>query len=223
MSTPNEVKCARCGAQVSGRFCPSCGAAQAGAKGSGGPWLLAGGVIALVAAFGLGVLVGRGRAAPASGGANAPLAAEEGAPPDISNMSPRERFDRLYDRVMRASSNGDAATLQRFAPMAIQAYAMLDSVDLDAQYDVAVIKLHVGDIDGARALADSMVRAQPTHLFGSMIRFTIGRFSGDSATAKAAAAAFLKHYPAEIRKDRPEYSKHKNAIDTFKQQVEGQR
>lgn len=138
-------------------------------------------------------------------------------------MSPRERFDRLYDRVMRASSDGDAATLQRFAPMAIQAYGMLDTVDIDAQYDVAVIKLHTGDIDGARLLADSMVRAQPTHLFGSMIRFTIGRFGGDSATAKSAAAAFLKNYPAEIRKGLPEYTKHKNAIDNFKQQAEGGR
>ena len=223
MSNPIETKCPRCGALGSGRFCPSCGAERATSGVAGGPWLLVGGVIALVAAFGLGVLVGKGSGTPAAGGGGAPVAAEEGAPPDISNMSPRERFDRLYDRVMRASSSGDAATLQRFAPMAIQAYGMLDTVDIDAQYDVAVIKLHVGDIDGAKALADTMVRTQPTHLFGSMIRFTIGRFSGDSATAKAAADAFLKNYPAEIRKDRPEYAKHKNAIDTFKGQVDGGR
>jgi hypothetical protein len=215
------VKCSRCGAPVSGRFCPSCGTEVAPASGKG-PWLAVGVVIAIVGAFGLGVLVGRGSgpAAPAAG----PLAPSGGmVAPDISNLSPRERFDRLYDRVMRASSDGDAATLQRFAPMAIQAYGMLDTVDVDAQYDVAVIKLHVGDIAGAKALADSMVRAQPTHLFGSMIRFTIGRFGGDSATARTAAASFLKNYPAEIGKGRPEYAKHKTALDTFKRQAEGAR
>jgi hypothetical protein len=222
---PNSIagKCSKCGAPVSGRFCPSCGAGQDSARASG-PWILVGGIIALIAAFGLGVLVGKGSGAPALDAAAGQSAPSGGmVAPDISNLSPRERFDRLYDRVMRASSEGDAATLQRFAPMAVQAYGMLDSVDIDAQYDVAVIKLHIGDIDGARLLADSMVRSQPTHLFGSMIRFTIGRFGGDSATARTAAAAFLRNYPAEMRRDRPEYGKHQSAIDTFKRQVEGQR
>ncbi len=185
--------------------------------------MMVGGVLALVAAFGLGVLVGKegGGRVPAE----APAAEADAAPtpPDISNMSPRERFDRLYERVMRASSGGDAATLQRFAPMAIQAYGMLDSVDVDARYDVAVIKLHVGDIAGAKALADSMIRADRTHLFGYMIRFTVGRFGGDSASAKSAAAAFLANYEAEVRKGRPEYEKHKTALENFKRQAEGER
>jgi hypothetical protein len=178
-----------------------------------------GGGLILAAVFALGFLAGRegarGAAAPAE--AEAPA---EGTPPDISNMSPRERFDRLYERVMRASSTGDAATLQRFAPMAVAAYGMLDSVDADARYDVAVIKLHMGDIPGAKALADSMVAAQPTHLFGYMIRSTVGRFSGDSAGAKRAAATFLANYEAELRRARPEYTKHKTALDNFKKQAD---
>jgi len=183
--------------------------------------MMVGGVLALIATFALGVLVGR-----ESGGrpaAEAPASAAAGAepvPPDISNMSPRERFDRLYERVMRASSSGDAATLQRFAPMAIQAYGMLDSVDVDARYDVAVIKLHVGDIPGAKALADSMIRADRTHLFGYMIRATVGRFGGDSAAARSATATFMANYEAELKKRRPEYEKHKTALDNFKRQAE---
>lgn len=184
---------------------------------------MVGGGLILAAVFALGFLAGR---EGARGAAAAPAEAEapaEGTPPDISNMSPRERFDRLYERVMRASSTGDAATLQRFAPMAVAAYGMLDSVDTDARYDVAVIKLHMGDIPGAKALADSIVAAQPTHLFGYMIRSTVGRFSGDSAGAKRAAASFLANYDAELRKARPEYTKHKTALDNFKKQAEESR
>lgn len=187
-----------------------------------GPWLYGGGALVLAAVFGLGILVGKGRGgAPAApeGGEGAP--ANAAAAPDISNLSPRERFDRLYERIMRASSSGDAATVQQFSPMAISAYGMLDSVDIDARYDVAVIKLHLGDIAGATALADTIVKKAPTHLFGYMLRATVARFGGDSAGARAARAAFLRNYPAESRRARPEYAKHQSAIDTFKQEAEG--
>jgi hypothetical protein len=174
----------------------------------------------LVLIFALGVLVGRGHGPsvvdPESPAAEPPAE----TPPDISNLSPRERFDRLYDRVMRASSGGDAATVQRFAPMAISAYGLLDSVDIDARYDVAVIKLHVGDIEGARALADTMVRSAPGHLFGHMIRATVARFTGDSAGAKKAGATFLRNYAGEMARGRPEYEKHQTSIDAFKAQLD---
>ena len=51
--------------------------------------------------------------------------AEGGAPgalPDLASMTPREQFDRLYNRVMQASEQGDTATANRFSPMALQAY-----------------------------------------------------------------------------------------------------
>ena len=186
--------------------------------GPAGPWIYVGGGVVLIIVFALGVLVGRGRGAPGAlveSAEPAPVAA-----PDISNLSPREQFDRLYDRVMRASSSGDNATVERFAPMAVSAYGRLDSVDMDARYDVAVIKLHVGDIDGARVLADTMVRTAPSHLFGYMISGTVARFTGDSAGARKAGATFLRNYPGEIRKARPEYEKHRTSIDSFKRQVE---
>ena len=188
-------------------------------QGGLGLWVWVGGGLVLIVVFALGVLVGRGHGTSAAE-SEAPVAETPAeAPPDISNMTPRERFDRLYDRVMRASSGGDAATAQRFAPMAISAYGMLDSVDIDARYDVAVIKLHVGDIEGARALADTMVKSAPGHLFGYMIRATVARFTGDSAGAKRAGAIFLRNYPGEIARARPEYEKHKTSIDAFKAQL----
>lgn len=188
-----------------------------------GPWLYIGGGLVIIAIFGLGVLVGKGRTTEGTPSEAAPGAAVAAGAPDISNLSPRERFDRLYDRIMRASSSGDAATVQQFSPMAISAYAMLDSVDLDARYDVAVIKLHTGDIAGASALADTIVRTAPTHLFGYMLRATVARFSGDSAGAQAAQAAFLRNHAGEMRRARPEYEEHKSAIENFKAEAEAGR
>jgi hypothetical protein len=170
--------------------------------------------------FALGLLVGRNHGTPVAATEGPAAEATPVAAPDISNLSPRERFDRLFAKVMQASSSGDAATMQQFTPMAIAAYGMLDSTDIDAQYDVAILKLHSGDIAGARLLADSMVRARPTHLFGQMIRYTAARFSGDSAAARTAQAAFLRNYPEEIRRARPEYAKHQSSLDAFKQQIE---
>ena len=58
--------------------------------------------------------------------------------PDISNMSPEERFLRLWDRVERAASNGDTTTVRQFAPMALGAYAQLPSADNDQRFHAAL-------------------------------------------------------------------------------------
>lgn len=217
------MRCPACQSPVNGRFCPNCGREVQGAAGAstrGGPWLYVAGGLVLVAVFALGLLVGRGGRGGAALPEGATAGPEPAAAPDISNLSPRERFDRLYERIMRASSSGDAATVQQFSPMAIAAYGMLDSVDIDARYDVAVVKLHSGDIAGASALADTIVRQAPTHLFGYMLRATVARFGGDSAGARTARAAFLRNVDAELRKARPEYAEHRSAIDAFKAQAE---
>ena len=217
------TRCPACQTPVNGRFCPNCGrdtqGAGAGAR-PAGPWLYIGGALVLATVFALGYLTGQGRGGAPAAGTEAPVAAPAAAP-NISNLSPRERFDRLYDRILRASSAGDVATVQQFSPMAISAYGMLDSVDTDARYDVAVVKLHAGDIPGATALADTIVRQTPTHLFGYMLRATVARFGGDSAGARAARAAFLRNYAAEMRRARPEYEKHRSAIESFKREADG--
>jgi hypothetical protein len=212
------LNCPNCGSPVHGRFCPACGREVSKPAVPRGGWFYVGGALVLALVFALGVLVGRGgrpEPEPTGVAAGAPVQA-----PDISNMTPRERFDRLYDRVMQASTSGDAATLQRFSPMAISAFAMLDSVDIDARYDVAVIKLHAGDVPGATAQADTIIAQAPTHLFGWMLRATVARFGGDSAGAERANATFLRHYRAEFAKALPEYAEHRSSLEAFKRQVE---
>ncbi|HET7024817.1 MAG TPA: hypothetical protein VFI39_06425 [Gemmatimonadales bacterium] len=181
-----------------------------------GPLLLGGGAaIVFALGLGLGYLAAgdRGRAAPA------PMPSESVAPPDISNLSPRERFDRLYDRVMRAASSGDEATVQRFGPMAVAAYGMLDSVNDDARYDAALLQIHLGDVADAKVLADQILQHTPTHLFGLMIRGTLARAAHDTAAARRNERLFLGAYDKEIAKGRPEYAAHRSALDAFRAQA----
>ena len=220
--------CGRCGAPLvaGARFCAQCGASSiAPAAGVGRndrlTWFLAGGgVVALAGALAL--VLGRDRppaVADAGGAGNAPFAsgasATDGTPPDISNMSPRERFDRLFNRIMRAAESGDEATVTTFAPMALSAFTMLDTVNVDARYHVALIQLHTADVTGAAAQGDSILKAQPGHLFGYIVKGTIARFQKDQAALNVAYTAFLKHYDAEAALKRPEYGEHPRAVEDF--------
>jgi hypothetical protein len=185
-------------------------------------WFGAGGLVVAIVG-GLAVFATRGSTATGAAppAAEAPFAsgavADAGPAPDISNMTPRERFDRLFDRVMRAAESGDAGTVERFSPMAVSAYGMLEKTDVDndARYDVALIKLHTGDVDGAAALADTILKKQPGHLFGIILRGTIARFRKDDKALKQSYADYLAHYDAETTAKRPEYGKHARSVEQF--------
>jgi hypothetical protein len=214
--------CAGCGAAISGpaRFCWSCGRslAQPEERSSGErmPWLVAGAALAGLLATML-LLLSRdaGPAAAAAAMASQPAAAEAGAPPDISNLSPRERFDRLYNRVMRAEQSGDDATVARFTPMALLAFAQLDTLDADARYHAALLQLHAGDVVGPAAQADTILRQHPGHLFGYVILGTLARWTRDNRAMAKAYAGFREHVDAELAAGRPEYEEHRTSIDQF--------
>lgn len=139
----------------------------------------------------------------------------QGAAPDISALSPRERFDRLYNRVMRAAESDDQATVTAFAPMAIQAYAMLDNVDVDARYHLALIQLHSGGIAAARAQGDTIQATEPGHLFGFLVQGAVARYQKDQLALDAIYRGFLSKYEAEQRRGRPEYTEHARALEDF--------
>jgi hypothetical protein len=142
--------------------------------------------------------------------------ADDGLPPDISSMSPRERFNRLYNRVMQAAQSGDEASVSRFTPMALLAYAQLDTVDADARYHAALLQAHTGEIDAAGALADSILAGDPGHLFGYVVRGTVARFRKDQEALNQAYSAFLKRFDSEMKRGRPEYAEHRTSVDGFR-------
>lgn len=160
-------------------------------------------------------MVARRSPSPVSPPAASITASLGGTPPDLSALSPRERFDRLYNRVMQAAESGDQATVTTFTPMALMAYAQLPSFDADAQYHAALLKLHTGDPPGALALGDSIQAAAPGHLFGYVVKGTVARWQKDQRSLDRAYAEFLGHYDAEVKANRPEYGDHKTALDEF--------
>jgi len=210
--------CPGCGAPrpASSRFCPNCGRpAGAGdspaARGPSTPWIVAG-VAALVAA---GALVWALGTSAGSDGNGAAAGAATPAP-DISQLSPRERFDRLFNRVMAAAENGDTAEVERFLPMARMAYEQLPAIDADARYHMAMLHLQGGESAAALAQADSITRTAPGHLFAPLVREAEAVRRGDSAAAAAARQAFLAAYESEIALERPEYADHRGALERFR-------
>ncbi|MHB1326702.1 MAG: hypothetical protein ACYC2K_00740 [Gemmatimonadales bacterium] len=125
----------------------------------------------------------------------------------------RSRFDTLYNRAIRASEEGDLATLTGTGPQALAAYRALPAPDIDARYHAAMLLLATGDPEGAQALADSIAAIEPTHLFPVLVREAVARRRGDAEGAAAELANFLRLYDAEIGAGRVEYVHHRFVLD----------
>src|SRR6266516_1367858 len=221
------MNCHACGASLAAtaRFCHKCGAQVGGAQSSGWraglPWSVAGaalGALLTVLALRIGASSGGGMR-DAGGVEDGPPPASRISPPDISQMSPEERATRLYNRVMLLHTQGKADSAEFFLPMALQAYAMLPALDVDARYHIGVLDLTGGDAAGALAQADTIRRVAPTHLFGFMLRARALELTHDTAGALRAYRAFLQNEAAERARQRPEYGEHAQNLDAFRDQA----
>ncbi len=231
------VACGACGAELApgAKFCHRCGtpvavpgsatAAPAAAASTGAPspangskstlpWAVAAiAVLALVAMF-----AGQRFAQAGSNGSPAAAASDggglmpSGPAPDISQMSPEEQAQRLYDLMMRAYEGGHTDTLQMFAPMATAAYERLDTMTLDDRYDLGRLGEITGNPALAAAEADTILKQDPNHLLGLILAAEAAGSRGDSAVEKRYLQRLLKVAPAEQRKKLPEYQQHENDI-----------
>jgi hypothetical protein len=216
--------CARCGAPLNAaaKFCHACGAPAASrgetaaARAQAGiPWFLVGGAVVVLVVI-LGVLQLRPGSPPP---AAAPPAAPSNGPVDLSQMTPRQAADRLYERVMILTENGKPDSAAFFAPMAIRAYAMLDGLDDDARFHIGLIQLAARDPEGALAQADTIAAGTPTHLFAALLRADAARARGDSLAAKRADEAFLRNFDAEMAVGRGGYDVHGPWLTTYRDNI----
>jgi hypothetical protein len=214
--TPGARFCHRCGTAVGTR--PFISTPQHSAA-SILPWGV--GAIALLAliAFLAGQRFGGSRepAAAATPVADAPFASasqDGNAPraPDISNLSPRERADRLFDRVMRLSSEGKTDSVKFFAPMALSVYQSLGPLDADLRYDFGRVAEVAGAAEIARAQSDSILASDSTHLLGLVLGARAAQLRGDSAAARTFFRRLLAAEPSESAKKLPEYERHQGDI-----------
>lgn len=235
--TPRSCGFCHVAVSAQARFCHRCGhpvasGGRAGARSERTAWLVAA-VLCLLLVGGIVYQVAGGAPAAVPDMANTgadprnrtpaqrlPGPELQGRAPDISAMTPRERFDRLFNRIMQAAERGDSLEVRRFTPMALGAYQQLDDRDLDARYHAAVLHLGVGDFAPAYALADTILGESPHHLFGYLIRGTAAGFQGDAAARARAERDFLANYRSEMAAKRVEYLEHKPVIEEFRLEAE---
>ncbi len=232
--TPGARFCHHCGgAAGSGIGSRASGGGVAGGSRNLVAWLVPGVALICLAAFFIGQQLSRGKSAPDTveqntplGGAGlaAPFAGGAGAPsgggaasgeraPDISSLSPQERADRLFNRVMRYGEEGKLDSARIFAPMAIQAYEMAGPLDAHRRYDMGMIAVVAGDAGVAKAQADTILSMSKTHLLGLVLAMKSAGLRQDAAARAEYQKRFIAAAPAERAKGLKEYEDHKPDID----------
>ena len=219
----NGPKCPSCNSALSpdAKFCHECGAPageQSDAKRA--DWKSVAPFVAVIAVVGAGLVFALGyfasqqknlSSAPQSDVASSSPQIEP--PVDPSTMSPREAANSLFNRVMRANENGDTAQATQFAPMALQAYRLIDRPDADAYYHMGLISLVLGDLDDVRKQIENIKRDSAEHLLGLSLALSVAKRVGDDKSELDILARFAAAYDAEVRLGKPEYEAHSVTIE----------
>ena len=226
--------CSLCKGELSAgsKFCHHCGspvtpvAAPAGTPGKSSPlpWVVA--ALALLAMFAM--LAGRGfnnargstldapsNALPQAGLDDRGAQTDQATPtraPDISSMSPQERADRLFNKIMLLNSQGKSDSVQFFAPMALQSYQMLPSMNADQRYDMGRVAEVAGAIPLAKAQADSILQKNPTHLLGLILAARVAALTNDKTGLLAIEKRLVAAEKTELAKKLDEYDRHQDDI-----------
>lgn len=145
--------------------------------------------------------------APFAGGAGG------GAAPNIANLSPSERANKLYIRIMEYAELGKVDSVAFFAPMALASHEMLDGPTLDERYHYGRIAEVTGNADVAKAQADTIVKEQPDNLLGLLLAARAARMSKNEAAAKGFDDRLLKALNAQLATQAEEYVQHRAEID----------
>ena len=217
--TPPE--CTRCRAKLAAgaRFCAECGAPAGAPPPPPGPTggkitpAQAAGAVAVIALVMIGAFQLGARTADTPPGRSGSLAGgAAGAAPDISALSPPERAARLYDRVMRLHEQRKTDSVSLFAPMALASYAAIPTMDAHARYDMARIAMVAGSLSVAQAQADTILRADSTHLLGLLLGADLARATNSAARAAELDAKLVASAARERARNLPEYEAHGDEI-----------
>ncbi|MEO5588441.1 MAG: zinc ribbon domain-containing protein [Gemmatimonadaceae bacterium] len=219
--SPGARFCHDCGRTVAAEGRPSPVEVPARTAASSLPWIVAAIALVTLLAFLAGnafnsrrgsSLDGSQNALPQAGlddrgGSDAPVRA-----PDISQLSPQERADRLFNRVMTLGGDGKTDSVLFFAPMAIESYRLLSPLNLDQRYDLGRIAEVAGALPLARAQADTILSENPTHLLGLILASRLASLESRSADQARYDARLVAAADAERAKNLPEYTRHEQDI-----------
>lgn len=240
--------CSSCGAALGTTFCSQCGHKQpAGAQfcnqcggslrgggaggGSGGGarqegsktentmvWWMAGALMVgliMVVAY---PVYGPSRNQPAAPPPSASASGRSNI--DLTTMTPREAADRLFDRVMAAAERGDTAEVINFLPMSIQAYELVEPLDVDGWFHLGMLRLEGVLSEEALAAGEAILAEDPDHLFGLSIAGRAALDLADTAGARAHFLRLLEVYDAQVARGLSEYVAHEKTLPGLKVRAE---
>lgn len=153
----------------------------------------------------------------------ADLGAATIAASDISALTPDERVDRLFNRVMALASAGKEDSVAFFAPMAVNAFAAIGPLTAHRHYDLGLVLLVSGDLPAARAHADTILAGSRTHLLGLALAMRAANAAGDAAEARQLSSRFTAALAAERAKGLLEYTDHAPDIADAIEEAAGRR
>ncbi|MBT8487322.1 MAG: hypothetical protein HKN72_11665 [Gemmatimonadetes bacterium] len=234
--------CNQCGGKVSAgaQFCNQCGA-KAGGAGRGAhreaaasfltghnlAWWVAGAMMfALIVVVGVATVRPGPGPAPggttpaATGGAQTATPSTGGTPPDISNMTPIEAADRLFNRVMESVSSGDSAQAQAFMPMAIAAYQRARPLTLDGLFHLSMLNRTAGNLEAALAQAYEIIEEDPNHLLGRAAAAEAAIELGELDEAETHYRHVLDIYDEESQRELEEYTSHSLIVGAVRDDAE---
>ncbi len=228
------ASCATCGAPLTAgaRFCHVCGTPLGAPRRGAGrantvPWIVAGVAVALLVVVFVARSGGPSSSIPGGDGRGGASSSMPGAGPggaattDLSQMTPREQADRLFDRVMTASENGNSGEVTFFGPMALQAYTMIGPLDTDVRFHIGLIEAALGNEAGATAQADTVERETPKHLFVPLLRWEVAKRRTDTAAMRRVYRQFLDNYDKEMASGKNEYDIHRRRLEAFREEARG--
>ena len=139
---------------------------------------------------------------------------------DLSTMTPREAADRLFLRVMRAAAANDNTELQNFLPMAIGAYGLVDALDSQGTFRVALLQRIGGQEQAAMTTLADGLSADPSHLLllGSALEVAVSL--GQERQAKQFANRLVENYETESVRERPEYVENQGVLENLKRRAD---
>ena len=221
-----DATCPSCGAAVpaGASYCTACGkpvGAEVGGAGAGSslaPWVIGALSLAIVAVLVVFYLPDGSEPGPPTGATQAPFMGGEGGAPGGTGLSAdmRTNADRLFNRIMTAAEQGNEAEVAQFMPMAIQAYEMVEGLDNDGLFHLALLHLTAESPDPALATADRILADNPDHLLGLAVAAQAAEAAGQEAQATGYWQRFLDAYETEAAKPLPEYVDHQPILPEYR-------
>jgi tetratricopeptide (TPR) repeat protein len=157
---------------------------------------------------------------PNEGGAAGTAAAAPGAAPDISQMTPIEAADRLFNRVMTSVSSGDSLAAQQFMPMAIAAYQRARPLNLDGLFHLSMLNRTAGNYEAALDNAVELLEQDANHLLGLAAAAEASVELEELDEAERYYRKILEIFPSERGSGREEYQMHATILEQLEAQAE---